>query len=207
MNEESGPLNSEITLPKWPELGDKLFVQGQGKHVAFLGLRTSFSVYAIGYKDAADTLVERILEKDFGADLQFYPIAFLYRHYMELQLKQLLICGGHLVHNESRLKHDHDLTRLWPEVRKILEDVWPDSHIDELDAVGKCINELCSLDAESMSFRYPFTKTGQPTLPTLNRVDLINLKNVMARIGSFLDCSGDALENILQNMPSASDYY
>src|SRR6266478_1683118 len=97
MSDKSKPLSDEVNLSPWPKTGDKLFVPDNGRHVAYIGLRTSFSVYAIGYKDAADALIERVLEKNFGADLQIYPIAFLYRHYLELRLKQLLICGGRVV--------------------------------------------------------------------------------------------------------------
>jgi hypothetical protein len=206
MSGEGEKSNSEMNFPKWPEPGDKLFMPGNGRTVAHLGYRGSFSAFAIAYKDAADALVERVLEKDFGADLQFYPIAFLYRHYLELRLKQLLISGGRVVFNESKFEHGHDLKKLWLPVRQMLESVWPDTYISEMDTLGKCIDELCSFDAESMSFRYPQTKSGQPTLPGLDRVDLENLKNVMDRVGSFLDCAGDALGAILDSMPN-EEYY
>jgi hypothetical protein len=208
MNEKANTLDLEFTLPPWPQTGDKLFVPGHGRKVAYLGgFGTDFSRYAIGYKDAADALIDRTFEKDSGADLQFYPIAFLYRQYLELRLKQLLISGGHLVYDESKLTHGHDLRRHWAEVRKILESVWPATHTEEMDALGRCIEELCQLDAKSMSFRYPVDKEGQPTLLGLDRVDLENLKRVMDRISSLLDASSDALGDILNNMPRDEHYY
>ena len=73
--------------------------------------------------------------------------------------------------------------------------------------MGKCIEDLCQLDAQSMSFRYPVDKEGQPTLLGLERVDIVNLKSVMDRIGSFLDASSDALGDILDNMPREGDYF
>src|SRR5690349_5555569 len=105
---ENAELTTDIKPMEWPKTGDKLFVEGYGQQTAFLSHRASFSKYAIGYKDAADGLIEQILQRDFGGDLQFYPIAFLYRHYIELRLKELLDTGGHVVHNESRLQHGHD---------------------------------------------------------------------------------------------------
>ena len=208
MNESAATgLDLEFPAPVWPQPGDKLFVPGFGRKVAYLGgFGTDFSRYAIGYKDAADGLIDRTFERDCGADLQFYPIAFLYRQYLELRLKQLLISGGHVVYDESKLTHGHDLRRPWAEVRKILEDVWPGTHAEEMDALGECIEELCQLDAQSMSFRYPVDKEGKPTLLGLDRVDLVNLKGVMDRISSFLDASSDALGDILDNMPR-DEYY
>ncbi len=208
MSDDANVLGLAITPPTWPQPGDKLFVPGYGRTVAYLGgYGTGFSRYAISYKDAADALIERVIEKDSGADLQFYPVAFLYRQYLELRLKQLLVSGGHVVYDESKLTHGHDLKRPWAEVRKILESVWPGTYAEEMDALGKCIDELCQLDAKSMSFRYPVDKEGQPTLLGLDRVDVVNLKNVMDRIASFLDASSDALGDILDNMPRAEDYY
>jgi hypothetical protein len=153
------------------------------------------------YKEAADALIDRILERDSGADLQVYPIVFLYRQYLELRLKELLISCGHVVYDESKLTHGHDLKGPWLQVRKILESVWPGTYPDEMDALGKCIDEFCLLDAKSMNFRYPIDKEGQPTLLGLERVDLVNLKNVMERISSFLDASSDGVGEILSNTP------
>lgn len=208
MKDDENVLDLECTPPSWPQPGDKLFVPGFGRTVAHLGgYGTNFNRYAIGYKEAADALIDRTCEKDYGADLQFYPIAFLYRQYLELRLKDLLISGGRVVYDESKLTHGHDLKRPWAEVRKILESVWPGTHAEEMDALGNCIEELCQLDAKSMSFRYPVDKEGQPTLLGLSRVDLVNLKSVMNRISSFLDASSDALGDILDNMPREAYYY
>lgn len=98
MNDEPLNLDLEFKSPPWPKPGDKLFVSGFGPKVAFLGgFGTTFGRYAIGYKEAADALIDRAVEKDYSADMQFYPIAFLYRQYLELRLKQLLITGGYVV--------------------------------------------------------------------------------------------------------------
>lgn len=202
MNEDANVLSLEFVQPTWPKQGDKLFMPGHGRNAAHLGgFGRSFDVYAAGYKDAADVLIDRILESDSGADLQVYAIVFLYRQYLELRLKELLISGGHVVYYESKLTHGHDLKGPWLQVRKILELVWPGTYPDEMDALGKCIEEFCSLDAKSMSFRYPIDKGGQPTLLGLERIDLVNLKNVMGRISSFLDASSDGLGEIFSNMP------
>lgn len=207
MSEQAKTLDLEFTFPEWPRQGDKLFVSGNGRKAAYLWRSGSgFSQYAIGYKDAADALVDRTLETECGADLVFYPIAFLYRQYLELRLKQLLITGGHVVYYESKLAHGHDLRRHWAEVRKILEFVWPDSQAEEMDALGECIEELCQLDPNSMSFRYPVDKVGRPTLSGLGQADLENLKSVMGRISSFLDAANDGLAAVLDNMPGP-EYY
>jgi hypothetical protein len=208
MNEGAPGLDLEFTEPPWPKQGDKLFKPGSGRKVAYLGgFGADFSRYAIGYKEAADALIDLVFEQDRGAGSQFYPIAFLYRQYLELRLKELLVTGGHVVYYESKLIHVHDLRKLWADVKKILEAVWPGTHAEEMDALEKCIEELCLLDAKSMSFRYPVDKDGKPTLLGLDCVDLENLKTVMDRISSLLDASSDALGDMFDNMPREDDYY
>lgn len=207
MSDQAKPLNFEFSLPEWPRTGDKLFTAGNGRKAAWLWRSGSgFSRYAIGYKEAADALIDRALETDRGYDLQFYPIAFLYRQYLELRLKQLLITGGNVVYYESKLAHGHDLRRHWAEVRNILESVWPDTQAEEMDALGKCIEEFCQLDPNSTSFRYPVDTAGNPTLSGLDQVDLENLKSVMDRISSFLDAASDGLGAVLDNMPGPEHY-
>jgi hypothetical protein len=50
-----------------------------------------------------------------------------------------------------------------------------------------CIRQFGQTDPQSMSFRYPVTKDGQPTLPNLRHINIRNLREVMARISSLLD--------------------
>ena len=49
-------------------------------------------LYISGYKDAADILANRVIESGNNQDSLVYPIAFLYRQYIELQLKNIPMC-------------------------------------------------------------------------------------------------------------------
>ncbi|MFT7087557.1 MAG: hypothetical protein ACJAZX_000994 [Rickettsiales bacterium] len=49
------------------------------------------SVYASGYKEAANLIAEQIMGKRvYKKYAMIYPIMYLYRHYLELQLKNLI---------------------------------------------------------------------------------------------------------------------
>jgi len=49
-----------------------------------------FGVFAVGYRQAAAILAERLLAKQRFSDYEAYPVVFLYRQSLELYLKGLL---------------------------------------------------------------------------------------------------------------------
>ena len=173
----------------WPRPGDILFQSGDDWwHNACLNYANdAWDLYATGYKDAGDILAEHVFETPHDADVLVYPITFLYRHYLELRLKEMIVAGRALLDHTPDLQHVHQLDMLWCSCRTILEKVWPESPRGDLDAVEDCIRQFSKIDPQSMSFRYPATKDGKPTLPSLQHINIRNLQEVMARISSFLE--------------------
>jgi hypothetical protein len=173
----------------WPKAGDKLFQSGDDWwHNACVNYGCHpWELYATGYKDAADVLAERVFETRRHADFLIYPIAFLYRHYLELRLKEIIVAGQALLDHPSDFEHVHQLEVLWDSCRKILEEVWPGSPAGDLNAVEDCIRQFSKVDPRSMGFRYPATKDGKATLPNLQRINIRNLHEVMARLSSLLE--------------------
>ena len=53
----------------------------------------TLELYVIGYKEAADKLVENIMDTPRYQDTLVFPICFLYRQYIELRLKELIKSG------------------------------------------------------------------------------------------------------------------
>ncbi|PAU65585.1 hypothetical protein BZL41_06040 [Pseudomonas sp. PIC25] len=49
-----------------------------------------FDLYAFAYKDAADGLVDAMANRKVPLNTGIYPLLFLYRHALELQLKLML---------------------------------------------------------------------------------------------------------------------
>lgn len=201
MNAENAN-DGEISIP-WPRAGDILFQSANDWWCnACLNLRhaeNSWDVYAIGYKEAADVLCERVFETGRHADLLIYPIAFLYRHYLELRIKDIIMAGRTLLEQTLDFQHVHRIDVLWYSCRKILEEVSPGSPRDDFDAVEDCIRQFAKVDPESMSFRYPVTKDGKATLPSLQHINIRNLQEVMARISSLLEGASDSISVYLDH--------
>src|SRR5262245_58289418 len=97
-------------------------------------VRYTRSGMAEGFKTAADRVVGACSEDSWHTDIYFYPIAYLYPHYLELQLKNLLLCGRALIRGEDfgEKAWGHDLKPLWKSVRSIITKVWPEGDPGEL---------------------------------------------------------------------------
>jgi hypothetical protein len=181
-------VDDEFPLPR---KGDQLFRDDEGDwwHDARLNLfYDNWDMYAEGYKVAGDVLVEYIKEKQFDQDYLVYPIVFLYRQYIELRMKEIIRDGNQLLDDDpEKFPQTHKFGKLWRDCREIIEKVWPEDPAENLDAVGECILQFSEKDPMSMAFRYPTDTNGKPSLPDLTVINLRNLAEVIARIGSLLD--------------------
>lgn len=212
----SGSIDNTSPEPPWPKAGDTFFQEGvEDRHNANLDWGCDrWKIYATGYKSAADILVDRFLQCQRGddfiiypiparaaGDFLIYPIAFLYRHSLELQLKGLIIAGQDLLDQKPDLQHVHRLDLLWAACRKILESVWPENSSSDLDAVEGCIRDVCQTDPTSISFRYPLTKEGKPTLDGMGRVSIANLRDVMQRVSALFEGASIGISAYLDTKP------
>jgi len=172
-------------------------------------MHDKWELYAHGYKRAADTLVERIIECPTWIDVLVYPISFLYRHYLELRLKEIAQAGRALLdwELESKKWAHHKLDGLWSSCRRILEEVWPDSSKSELDIVEQLLLEFAKTDPDSQGFRYPAGKSLNPSLPGIQHINLRNLYEVMGRVSALLEGASSGISEYLSTKRSVESYY
>src|SRR5437762_1489081 len=92
----SGGLNLEIPKLPWPDEQTTIFRAGEiGSSLAWLPQSPGqWHRYAEGYRDAAKWLYAKWCEDPIKPDYLGYPMVYLYRHYVELMLKELLQSGS-----------------------------------------------------------------------------------------------------------------
>ena len=148
-----------------------------------------------GYKRAAEALVDRCLKDWREANCLVFPIMFLYRHCLELQLKYIVNTYG--VHVGCPPDwNTHDLTRLWGQFKKVLNEFGIDDPEQTDSVVESIVAQFAKVDRDSSSHRYPCDTKGNPLPVIQDRVDLQTLKDVMdGAFGYFSGCDGymDAL--------------
>lgn len=194
---------------------------------------SGWDLYSIAYKDGADRLVEQFADWPDGEFYAACPIMFLYRHYLELKLKELVIRLDHWHgvaddFTRSRPRRTpvpfsvpgHKLRESWEMVRSLLEQMSDeflscgvlDEFVTGYDEIEARVSDFDRLDRSSMMFRYPTDRKGVPhgvRLP--DRTALDRVKTVVEAIASDLDAIGVAVgsseEDVRLEFDSAVDGY
>lgn len=184
-----------------PQAGKKLFIEGGGyfsfAHIGWGGTGAQFHSYIAGYKMAADSLVDwSISSKRIEVlDRVFYPICFLYRQFIELSLKEILIYYSDLDRGEIKKKLNHNLLDLWKCVKSLFLEISPEDDTMILNAESYII-EFNAVDQSSFTFRYPITKDLEGVIKREQRIDIPNLKARMNELYNFFEGSTDILSEI-----------
>jgi len=193
-------MNYEI---RWPKKGDNPFlIKGADPNSSTWAsihwltlLKADDSLFATAFKVAGDKIIKELSRGDDHqpADMFFMPIAFLYRHSLELKMKVIIKLGNRLelIENNGKLSsalEKHKLHQLWNYARKVIESYWQDSPKNEVAAAGKIIQEFHNIDKFGQSLRYSEDLSGNCTLEDLpESVQLTHLKDVFDAIFNFLD--------------------
>src|SRR5882757_6410493 len=145
----------------WPEKGMKLFVKGEGEHAFYRTAAVwNHDYHAEAFKKAAEMLLDAHLESNPTPyrDEIFLPIAFLYRHCLELRLKDIVQIGDQIdLCGNGDIKealNGHSLTRLWTFAKRAIVARWPDGDKDTVTAVEAVVNEFHQIDPSGQAFRY-----------------------------------------------------
>jgi hypothetical protein len=165
-----------------------------------------------GYKKAADELVQQALaSKNIEQlDTHIFPILFLYRQFIELELKWIILVygdGDRSAKKELIKDTGHDLMKLWKEAKPIIqEDASPKEQQDH-DIVEDYIKQFHTLDKTSCSFRYPITRNLDQILTGEHRINLRILCQRMNELYHFFNGVDGKLSSIKDNYKQNMERY
>ena len=142
--------------------------------------------YSEGYKEASLILLPKFEEFGMLNNFLIYPFVFLFRHYLELRLKELIAISSQLTNSDINLKMDHSLIELWGIFKKQLMIIESETEINELKMIENIFHEFHRIDPNSESFRYPKKKNGIESLQ-LNTIDIENFGVVIQKLMTFFD--------------------
>lgn len=190
----------------WPNEGDEPFIKASDGSQAYVQHYANAGFYAQSYKWSADELIVASEGDPVKRDVFSFAVLFLYRHFLELKLKQLVEYSRRIRGvDPSKALDRHDLSDLWTHARATITAVWPDDG-EGLDEVEHCVRRFAKFDSASFAFRYPTDKKGKFQLhEDLKTVDMVNLKSVMDKVGNFLDGAIDGVDDAIQNTPPEYD--
>jgi len=177
--------------------------------------------YALGYRMAANILAEHVREQGREAIL-FYPVVFLYRHHVELILKNLIfafsepavrrVTKSEELSEKERdyLKKTHSLQELWTRLRPMVQRLGGVVSAEEIKGINFYVQQLTEIDPKSESFRYA---TGlDETKDALGKaqkegaaVDLQTFAEAMERLAGCLGGLDDYLGEIIRYHHESGD--
>ena len=143
----------------------------------------SIKLYIEGYRKAADALVHKVVESSSDQDILVYPIAFLYRQYIELQLKSIIQDSRVLLSEDSGFPEHHKIKTLWEVAHDLMKKIISQKDIsageyitkEDIELIDKIINEFDKVDPGSFAFRYPKDKCGNINLEGIIHINLRDL--------------------------------
>ena len=158
----------------------------------------SWTAYADGYKEAADRLTQSVMQDRFMLDVLVYPIVFLYRHWLELRLKEIIDQGQKLVEELIELPHRHDLMTLWTHATNIVLRIWPKTDRTELQEITSIVREFHRVDPASMTFRYGSDKKGSDNLPDdISHINIRNMRDQLEKVAVHVDGAAFGIGHML----------
>lgn len=143
--------------------------------------------HQLGYREAAETLTNHIRKDNYLIDAMVYPVIFLYRHAIELYMKDLIEDINKTEKTKQEPMRTHELSKIWENLRKSLEKYCPEDDKKELDAAEKIIMKINEFDIGSTSFRYPTTRGGGQSLSKIKHINILYFSEVMSTLFYTLD--------------------
>lgn len=156
----------------------KIFEQADNKWNACLQNYMDFSLLARYYLESANALIEITVSDSSKLDVYIYSAVFLYRHSVELLLKELIWMSNYLLGRGKTFPKHHRLMELWQTLKSnaisLLKSDFP-MNKKQVQYIETIIEEFMKYDPESDSFRYPFDKKMKRPHSDIHHINVKNL--------------------------------
>lgn len=144
-----------------------------------------FRDYAQGYFLAARKLLDAVRKDPAYVDTLIYPLAFLFRHAIELSLKGLARDLGRALGQGKDPKLTHKLADNWTVVQELLkrriQDFDPENKI--IPMIDKVLRDYLEFDPVGEVFRFPEDKVGNLFLQEARLINVDVFGSVLEEIG------------------------
>ena len=158
------------------------------------------TAYTEGYRRAADILINHIDESGRDQDFLVYPVLFLYRHHLELLIKQIIGLARALAEDPDKhqyKKDDHNLNNLWPLAQKLILEVDDSYRPSDFKIVKEVVKALHQADERATDFRYAKRNDGTRSLEGIHYVNTRRFGKKMGEASDLLDGVDNGLRYLL----------
>jgi|GEM_PF-266757 hypothetical protein len=225
----AGDEHEDLSAPSWLTRREKLFEQGPDWQFNVDHSGASLDVYAQSYRQAAEQLFAQWVTMDRAPPhYALFPLAFLWRQYLELRLKSLVLDAERLhelgedvstsAQQRKRRKQPgyradfldgHDLLLQWDCLEPLLKSLWSDA--PETKFVRHLLVQFNEVDPLADGFRYPVSKSKKARARTLAGlppwVNLRRFNDVMISLANVLDGASAHVDEAVSNLSEAIANY
>jgi len=169
--------------------GQKIFKPLGSRWNACLDNYMGFEQLARYYLESANALIGRTIDDRSKLDVYIYSAVFLYRHSVELSLKELLWKSNFILGRGKYFPPTHRLMELWHSLKKNATSLLPDDfplNDEEVQYVEATLKEIIKYDPESDAFRYPLDKKKQRPHSDVYHVNVKSLYERFNQIHEYL---------------------
>lgn len=142
-------------------------------------------------------LIAHISETGYHQDILAYPYLMCWRHYVELQLKAIIMLLEQHTGRPPQVQRSQKIALLRRTARGLSREAGYRAADGEdalaLADVDRVLRQLDELDPSSEHFRYPVLGSGDPTLPGIERLHLRRFHEAMAGVAALLDAMDTTL--------------
>lgn len=162
--------------------------------------------YVEGYREAAQALFKHIDQSPVvPVNFMLFPLAHLWRHHVELSLKQIIAIGRCVDGGAWGFPdNQHGLTKLWEEAKPYVIQCGPPGDTGATGVVANVeanIHEFETINPTAQGFRYSLDRKQRRSLPGAPpNVNLRVLHETMMALANFLSGVTMALEHDLENL-------
>jgi hypothetical protein len=181
---------------KIPPKGFVVFGQSQPWHLnACLHFLSDMQYgYEKGYRRAAELLVKHVAEEAKDQDTLVYPIVFLLRQLLELQLKAILEILSKIGKRKDGVPKHHDLSKLWSECKEPLNEFVSAEDKKWFGAIDELMKQIMDVDPSSDAFRFKVRMDGSPSASEIKHIHLGQLYDTIQPISDWLDATKSYLD-------------
>ena len=167
--------------------------EGKFFHLQSTKMSPMYPQHAEAFKIAADMILDshEAAVKGPHHDTLLYPVLYLYRHALELKLKDVVLLGvkvgDFVLPDVEELLGGHELCPLWTKARLFLSKYYPEDK--QLPFIEAIIQEFHQVDRDGQTLRYDrqknLKKRRYDKLPQY--ISVTNLRTTMDAVYHHLD--------------------
>ena len=195
--------DDESSLPSWPDVPRLAFGPGAEAQLnacvsSALWNPNDMAPYITGYRRGAEVLFEHVEGGGAPPDFTLLPIAFLWRHCIELSLKEIIALGRCMDGEPWSFPEHHRLGELWRTAKPYVITCGP-ANAPEIGNVESNIAEFEKIDPSAQGFRYSLNRAGDRSLNAPDLVNLRGLHDAMVPLANFLSGVSSVLQDRLDS--------